>query len=207
MCGLPYQTEMMYIYVGHAQAHPVQLYSIIPYSENPSWRQTTPASSFPQKSSHTVPHVPFMQTSTRPYVEFVDSVLTRRMVWFSQKAMQIRHVIQYIPKIQVSTTYDDTLCLHLWSVYNMFQQRLALDILEGFLQTLHNRCWWKILAHFLCQKLNWKFDIVKILCFVIKCKNQLSASRQPWACISAASNYIAIIYRTEKEYSPGLTIS
>ena len=38
----------------------------LPEEENPSWLQATLASSTPQRSSHTVPHVPLMQTSTRP---------------------------------------------------------------------------------------------------------------------------------------------
>ena len=39
---------------------------LLPVEENPSWLQATLASSTPQRSSHTVPHVPLMQTSTRP---------------------------------------------------------------------------------------------------------------------------------------------
>ena len=38
----------------------------VPVGENPSCLHTTLASAVPQKSSHTVPHVLLMQTSTRP---------------------------------------------------------------------------------------------------------------------------------------------
>ena len=42
-----------------------------PVAENPSCLQATCASTVPQKSSHTVPHCPFRQTSTRPSLSLV----------------------------------------------------------------------------------------------------------------------------------------
>lgn len=39
---------------------------VLPVSENPSWRHTTVASTALKASSHTVPHVLLLQTSTRP---------------------------------------------------------------------------------------------------------------------------------------------
>ena len=49
----------------------------VPVAENPSCRQATCASTVPQKSSHTVPHCPFRQTSTRPSLSVVPP--TNRM--------------------------------------------------------------------------------------------------------------------------------
>ena len=42
-----------------------------PVAENPSCLQATCASTVPQKSSHTVPHCPFRQTSTRPSLSLI----------------------------------------------------------------------------------------------------------------------------------------
>jgi len=42
----------------------------VPVRRNPSCPQTTLASVFPQRSSHTVPHALLWQTSTRPWLEF-----------------------------------------------------------------------------------------------------------------------------------------
>ena len=49
----------------------VTVAACLPVDENPSWLQATLASSTPHRSSHTVPHVPLIQTSTRPSKMFV----------------------------------------------------------------------------------------------------------------------------------------
>ena len=55
----------------------LQATTYVPVAENPSCLQATCASTAPQKSSHTVPHCPFRQTSTRPSLSVVPP--TNRM--------------------------------------------------------------------------------------------------------------------------------
>ncbi len=65
----------------------------LPIAENPSCLHTTVASGADQKSSHTVPHVMFMQISTRP--SRMEAPPTRRIAPGSQ-TVEMKHYCTHI---------------------------------------------------------------------------------------------------------------